>query len=79
MPQECRGVIEHDDVEQRARHDTAESRRQLPKRTPPLLICQSLLEEHRDVDVAVGARASMGATPEQKGEPNSRNVGERLA
>lgn len=78
VSQQCRCVVQDNDIESLARHFLSQASCQSPDRLASILSRELLGDEHGDVEVAVFAGASPGAAPEQKSKAHLRDLGQGL-
>jgi hypothetical protein len=77
VPQERGGVVEHDEIDQRGLDDTSQVASDAANRPAPICTSGVCVEQHADVDVAVGPGTSACAAAEEQRESNLRNILER--
>ena len=73
MPQQSRGVVEDDDVDEGARDLTAQPRGKVSDRAPAVVPRAFLIDEDGDVEIALLSRTARGAAPEEKRKTNLRH------
>lgn len=73
MPQQSRGVVEDDEVDEGARDLAAEPRGEVSDRAPAVVTRAFLIDENGDVEIALLSRTTGGAAPEEKSKTNLRH------
>ena len=68
LPEQHGRVIQHHDVEERARHGAPQPAGQPPDRLAALGPCRVLIQQDPDVEVAVGTTAPTRPAAEEKGQ-----------
>jgi hypothetical protein len=71
MAEEYRRVVEDDDVKQPGRDNAAKVRRELPDRLPSVSASSPVVQENRNIDVAIVASPAAGATAKQVGQTHT--------
>lgn len=77
MPQERRGAVQHDDVEEGARDDAPEPAGETPHHRPAIGAGGVLVEQDADVEIAVGPMPPGGSAAEQEGEAHFGQFADR--